>query len=78
MRKTAALLALAVALTTSGYFMFLLYQNVVLLKSSIDALNGTDDAPAMHYLVSGGIAIFALILALGIYPKKGETKNDQV
>jgi hypothetical protein len=69
MRKTAAILAFAVGLAAAIYFLSVLYQNDVLLKSSLDAWDGIDDAPAMHYLISGGIAIVSLIAGLAIYPR---------
>jgi hypothetical protein len=65
--KSAAILALIVALAATGYLCFVLCQNVILLKSSIDGLNGIDDEPLLRYGISGGIAVVALITSLALF-----------
>lgn len=71
--KVAAILALGVALVAVSYLCFVLYQNVVLLKGSIDAFDGIDDHSSFQYAVSGGIVIVALIASLALF---GATKDN--
>ena len=77
--KAAATLALIVALIASGYLCFVLYQNVILHKSELAAYasiehsvatgekNDFEDNSAMQYLISGGVAVVALIASLTLF-----------
>ena len=79
-RKTAALLALIVAMIATVYLGYQLYENQILLRHENQLLNclelrtknGPDfpcdvDNPAMEYGISGGIAVVAYIASLALF-----------
>lgn len=71
--KIAAILALVVALIAAGYLSVVLYQNVIQHKAELAAVesiqHGTDfeDNSTGQYLISGGIAVVALIASLALF-----------
>jgi hypothetical protein len=77
--KVAAILALAVAVCAASYLCFVLYQNVILHKAEFEALDSiehslktgensdVEDNSTMQYLISGGIAVVALITSLAFF-----------
>jgi hypothetical protein len=65
--KIAATIALLVAIAATGYFCFVMYQDIVLLDASINVFNGIDDHFTLRYAISGGIAIVSIITSFALF-----------
>lgn len=85
--KAAAILALIIALGVASYFCVLLYDDVVLHKPELAAFNNVGvevsgkgildhdwDNLTEQYLISGGIAVVALIASLALFGSAKDKK----
>ena len=65
--KAAATLSLLIATAEIAFLLYETYQDVVLLRSSIDGLGGGAHNQVLEYWIPGAVAAAALVTSLALF-----------